>query len=133
MNADRQAVAFGRRVDRPPVPASERPLLHGQQQDLHEAPILGAALDLVDREFDVLRRHHDRGAQPRIAVEPFLGDPVVERAREGRRHVLAEHELDAIEAIADRALGLPAAEDLPGELAQARLPGRRSGRAIRPR
>ena len=84
MDAERQAVALGGGIDRPQVAAAERRLLHGEHEDLHEAPVLGAALDLVDRVFDVLRRHHDRGPQARIAVEPFLGDPVVERAREGR-------------------------------------------------
>ena len=112
MDADRQSVALGRGIDRPEVPPSKRHLLHRQDQHLDEAPVLGAALDLVHRVFGVLHRHDDGGAQPRIAVEPFPGDPVVERAREGRRHVLREQELDAIEAIADRQARLPAVEHL---------------------
>ena len=114
-------MALGGGVDRPQVPAAERRLLHGKHQDLHEAPILGAALDLVDSIFGVLRRDDDRGAQPRIAVEPFLGDPVVERAGEGRGHVLAEQEAYAVEAVQDRQSRLPAVADLGGEF------GRRHG------
>ena len=104
------------RVDRPEMPAAERHLLHRQHQHLDEALVLGAAFDLVDRVFDVLHRHHDRSAQPRIAVEPFLDDPVVDRAGERLRHVLAVQELHAVEAIEDRGAGLPAVAHLGGEL-----------------
>src|SRR6266513_3046378 len=115
------------------MPAPERRLLHGEYQDLYEALVLGAALDLIDGVFGVLHRQHDGGAQARIAIEPFLGDPIVERAGEGRRHVLAEEETHAIEAIADRNPGAPAVADLRREL------GCRRGRSpilvaeIRPR
>ena len=88
-------------IDRPVMPPPERRLLHRQHQHLHEALVLGAALDLVDRVFDVLHRHHDRGAQARIAVEPFLGDPVVERAREAPRAMSSlKTQLHAVEAVA---------------------------------
>ena len=112
MDAERQPVPLGRREDRPMMPPPERHLLHRQHHDLHEAPVLGAALDLVDRVFDVLHRHDDRGAQARIAVEPFLGDPVVQRAVEGARHVLVVDELHAIEAVADRVARVPLVEHL---------------------
>jgi hypothetical protein len=99
VDAERQAMMFGGGIDRPQVPAAERRFLHREHQDLHEAMILGAALDLVDRVFRVLHRDHDRGPQARIAIEPLPRDPVVERAREGSGHVLAEEQTHAIEAI----------------------------------
>ena len=37
MDADRQAVLFGRGVDRPVVTLAQRRVVHHQQQDLHEA------------------------------------------------------------------------------------------------
>ena len=116
MNADRQPVPLGCREDRPVMPAPQRRLLHRQHQDLYETPILGAALNLVDGIFDVLDRDHDRGAQPRIAIEPFLRDPVVERACERARDVLVEDELHAIEAIQDRVARAPVVADLRGQL-----------------
>ena len=116
MDAERQAVALGGGVDRPQVAAAERRLLHREHEDLHEAPVLGATLDLIDRILGVLHRHHDRRPQARIAIEPFLDHPVVERAREGRGHVLAEQQAHAVEAIADGDAGLPAVADLRGEL-----------------
>ena len=102
MNADRQIVARGGGVDRPVGPAAERHLAHGEHQHLDEAAVGGAALDLLDRELRVLQRHHDRGAKRRLGVEPFPGDPVVDGAGEGFRHVIVEHQLDAVEAVADR-------------------------------
>ena len=50
-------------------------------------------------------RDHDRGAQPRIARQPFGCDPVVDRLAEGRRHVGIVHRLRAVEHIADRVAG----------------------------
>ena len=79
MDADRQVVALGGGIERPPVPPPERRLLHGEHPDRDESLVLGDALDLVDRQLDVLGRDDDRSAQARIAVEPFLGDPVVDR------------------------------------------------------
>ena len=116
MDAERQAVAFGGGVDRPQVAPAERRFLHGENEDLHKAAVLGATLDLVDGVFGVLHRQHDRRPQARIAIEPFLHDPVVERAREGRGHVLAEQQTHAIQAIADRDARLPAIAHLRREL-----------------
>jgi hypothetical protein len=112
MNADRQAVPFRRCEDRPEVPAPERGLAHRQHQHLDKTRVRGAAFDLLHGEFDVLQRHHDGGAQARIAVEPLLGDPVVDRAGEGARHVLVEDELHSVEAIADGEVCAPAVEHL---------------------
>jgi len=87
MNADRQAMLFGGAIDRPIAAMAERPVAHHQQQQLDETWIGRATLDLSDGEFDVLRRHQDRGAQPRLAVEPFMGDVAVHRLAQGRRHI----------------------------------------------
>ena len=92
------------------------------------------ALDLLDGELDILQRHHDRGAQARVMIEPLPRNPVVDGAGEGARHVLVEDELDAIEAVADGKGGAPAVEHLGCERARHRSPAacpalRKSGRA----
>ncbi len=115
MDADRQVMLLRRGEQRPPVPAPERRLLHGDELDLHEALVGRAALDLVDRVFDVLGRHHDRGAQPRIAIEPFLGDVVVDRARDRDAHVLAVGQMRAVETVEDRRAGAEPVEHLRGQ------------------
>ena len=109
--------------DRPVVAAAERRLLHRQHENLHEASVGGAALDLLDGVLDVLHRDDDRCAQARIAVEPFFGDKVIERAGEGARHVLVVDELHAVEAIKDRVARAPAVAHLRGDL-------RRVGRRV---
>src|SRR3546814_18311880 len=48
------------------------------------------AFDLLDRQFGALRRHDDRGAQARFAIEPLARHPVVHGPRETGRHVLSE-------------------------------------------
>ena len=40
VNAKREAMALGRRIDRPKMTAPERRFAHRQYQDLHEAGIL---------------------------------------------------------------------------------------------
>ena len=65
------------------VPAAERRFLMASTRHLHEATVGGATLDLLDGEFGSWSGTHDRGAQSRLRIEPFLDDPVVERAREG--------------------------------------------------
>jgi hypothetical protein len=79
VNADGQAVLFRGAIDRPETAMAERPVAHHQQQHLHEALIRSTALDLGDGEFHVLRRHQDRSAQPRFAIEPLMGDPAINR------------------------------------------------------
>ena len=60
-----------------------RPANRGDGMAIAAPGIGSAALDLLDRELGVLEGHHDRGPKPRLRLEPFLGDPVVDRAREG--------------------------------------------------
>ena len=115
MDADRQVMPLRRRVDRPVEALAERHVAHRRHEHLHEAPVGRAALDLVDRHFGILQRHHDRRAQPRLAIEPLPRDPIVERLREGRRHVLAEQQVHAVEAIADGDAGAEARERLAAE------------------
>ncbi len=144
MNPDRQVVAFGGRIDRPEVATPKRHLAHREHQHLDETRIAGATLDLVDREFDILQRHHDGRAQTRVAIEPFPRDPIVHGARKGTRHVLVQDKLYAVEAVADRQARAPAVEHLGLQLADAgryplptlpRLRGRvgRGRTKIRPR
>ena len=102
-----QPVALGGGVDRPVLPPPERQFAGHQQHHLDEPAVGGAALDLRHRQFGVLLRHHDRGAQPGVAVQPLARDPVVHRARHGGAEVLAERRLHAVEAVAD---GDPGAE-----------------------
>ena len=99
MDADGEPQPFGRRIDRPVGALAERHVAHDQHQHLDEALVLGAALDLGDRFFDALGGDHDRTAQPRILVEPFLGQPVVQRAAERVLHVLGEHHLHAVQGL----------------------------------
>ena len=101
MDADGKAMLLGRGIDRPVRTLAERYIAHDQHQHLHETLVLGAALDLGHGFFHALRRDHDRAAQPRILVEPFPGEPVVDRAAERILHVLGKHHLHAIERIAD--------------------------------
>ena len=54
---------------------AERPVTHHQQQHLHEAPVGCAALDLGDGKLDILRRHQDRGAKPRLTIEQLVRNP----------------------------------------------------------
>src|SRR3546814_16094041 len=92
MDADRQAETLRRAEDRPVMAPSERRLVHRQQQDLDEAPVSRAALDFLRGQVRALDRHHDRRAQARTAVEPFLGDPVVDGAAERPRQELGRAE-----------------------------------------
>ena len=74
----------------------------GQQQHLDEAGVHGAAFDLIHRALDALWRDDARGTQARLAVQPFLDDPVVHRLCKSRGQVLAEKRLDPIKAVHDR-------------------------------
>ena len=115
MNADGQPVALGGGIDRPVLPPPQRQLARHQQQHLDEPPVGGAALDLRHRQFGILLRHHDRGAQPGVAVQPLARDPVVHRACHGGAKVLAERRLHAIEAVADGDAGAERVQRLGAE------------------
>ncbi len=129
MNTDRQIMPLCSSIDGLQMPSSERRLVHCQHQHLHETPILGAAFNLVHGILDILEQDHDRGAKPRIAIQPFLRDPVVERAREGFGHILVERKLHTIKAIADRKTRLPTIQNL---FSQSRWIGGRETIAIAP-
>ena len=101
VDADGETQPFGRRIDRPIGALAQGHVAHHQHQHLDEALILSAALDLGHGFFDALRRNHDRAAQPRVLVEPFFGQPVVQRATERVLHVLGKYHLHAVERIAD--------------------------------
>ena len=69
--------------------------------------IRAKALDLLRGVDRVLGGHDDGRAQPRLAVEPLRHQPVVDRAAQRLRQVLAVHRLAAMQAVDD---GEPAAE-----------------------
>ena len=112
MDADRQAMLLSRGVDRPVGAFAERHVTHHKHQHLDEARIFRTALDLRHRLLDALYGYHDRAAQPRFLVEPFLDQPVVERAAECIRHVLGKHHLHAVQGIADALADAEAVERL---------------------
>ena len=107
VDADGESVLLRGGVDRPVGAAAEQHVAHGEQQHLDEAAILRHALDLRDRELRIVHRHQDRRAQPRLAVEQFLRDPVVDGGAQRHRHVLVEQRDRAMQHVAD---GEPAAE-----------------------
>ena len=59
VQADGQAVALGRRIDRPVAAIAERLGRAGQHEHLREGRVVGAALDLGDGRRGVLVRHDD--------------------------------------------------------------------------
>ena len=101
VDADREAVALGGGIDRPVDRLAERLLAEHQHQDLHEARIAGAALDLLHRALGRLHRQHHRAPEPGVLGEPFRRQPVVEGAREGRGQVLVAERLHREQAVAD--------------------------------
>ena len=101
VDADGEPVLFGRRVDRPVWPASEQHVAHGEQQHLDETPIRRHSLDLGDRALRIVHRHQDGGAEPRLAVEQLLRDPVVDGGAQRHRHVLVEQRDGAVQHVAD--------------------------------
>ena len=112
MNADRQPQAFRQPVDRPELPPAERDLAGDQHKHLHETKIVGTALDFRDRKLGIVRRDHDGGAQPWIAAQPLVADPVVGRPAERRGHVFAVKDLCAIEAVENSEARLIAIEHM---------------------
>ena len=70
----------------------------------------------------------------RLLVEPFLDEPVVQRAAECVGHVLGEHHLDAVQGIADAVSGSERIERLlfMSSRLEPGLPceGRQSGREV---
>ena len=133
MDADWQAVLFRRAVDRPVLPPAQRQFGHCQHQHLDEAAVGRHPLDLLGGEIRAVHRHDDGGAQPRVAVKPLGSQPVVDAAAEAGRQVLAEHDLGAVQYVADGEPGLLPVEDvalhadsvLPGGPGQAASPGGR--------
>ena len=101
MHADRHAVLFSRRIDRPVETLAQRNAAHHEKEHLHEALVVRETLDFRDREFGRLRRHEDRCAQPRLGVEPLLGHPIVDGAAQRGRHVLVGIHERSVQRVGD--------------------------------
>ena len=120
MQPDRQIVLRRRLVDRPVIAPAQHHLARHRHQHLHETLVCRLAFDLLGREQRRLRRHHDRGTQPRFLVQPLLGDPVVHRRADRRAHRLADRDLPAIHRVADRHADAERIECLAAHRVQAR-------------
>ena len=94
---------------------AERAVAHHQEQHLDEARIGRAALDLGDGQLDVLGRHQDRRAQPRLTIEPFAGDPTVHRLAQSRRHVGVVERHRAVQHIGDGEAGAESIERIAAQ------------------
>ena len=71
-------------VDRPVPAPAHRLQVAALEQHLHEAAVAGPAAHLGGGSHRILHRQHDRGAQPRVAVQPLRHLPVVGGPRQGR-------------------------------------------------
>ena len=129
MDGERQAVPLGRRPDRPEQPLAQRHVAHGQHHHLHEARIAGAALDFRHRQLGALGGDDDGGAQPLLAVEPFGGDPVVQRAGQRRGQVFVAQPLDAVQAVENGRLRAETVEHMRAQRGQIGAGPAAAGRA----
>ncbi len=86
-------------IDRPELAPAQRDLARHQHQHLHEPVIVGAPFDFGYRHLGIVGGNDDRRAQPRITAQPRVANPIVGRAAKHRRHVLAVHDLGAIQAV----------------------------------
>ena len=134
VDADGEPELFRGGVDRPIGSAAQQHVAHREQQHLDEAAVRRHALDLGDRVRGIVHRHQDRRAQPRLAVEQFLPDPVVDGGAERHRHVLVEQRDRAMQHVADGEAGAERIERLAADHVEV-PPGapdacRQSGRAL---
>ena len=112
MDPDRQIVLHRGFVDWPIIAAAEQHLVHRKKLHLYEPRVSGSELDLLCRVMRVLCRHDDAGAQPRIAIQPFGGNPVVHCAAQCLRQVLAVDGLATVQAVDDGGAAVEAVERL---------------------
>ena len=68
--------------------ATERLVVLGEDQDLHETVVRSPSLDLGDGKLGILGGDDDRASQPRFPVEPFPCQPFVGGAAQGCSHVV---------------------------------------------
>ena len=115
MDADGQAVAFGRFVDRPVLRPAKRQFAADQQQHLHEATVGSPELDLLHRAIGVEHRHDDGGAEARVLVEKFPRGPGVQRPAERDSDGVAVGDLHAVERVQDGRSGAEGLQRLFGE------------------
>ena len=76
--------------------------------------------DLFGGELWAFRGNDNRCAQARIAIEPFLREPIIGRLAKGQAHVLAKHDLCAMDAIAHGELELEMIKHFRFEVAEMR-------------
>ena len=112
VDADRQIVLHRGFVDRPIIAAPEQHLVHREKLHLHEPRVSGSEFDFLRRVMRVLCGHDDAGAQPRIAIQPFGGNPVVHCTAQCLRQVLAVHGLATVQAVDDGGAAVEAVERL---------------------
>ena len=94
-----QPLLGARLVDRPVPAPPHRLLVAALEQHLHEAAVAGTAAHLGGGRHRILDRQHDRGAQPRVPIQPLRHLPVVGGPRQGRgqlevqRHAGGRHRI----------------------------------------
>jgi hypothetical protein len=76
--------SLARLVNRPVLPVPPLALRIAAHHHLDEARIVGESLDLRDGEVGRIEGHVEAPAQARVAAEPLLGQPVVDRAAQSR-------------------------------------------------
>ena len=71
-------------VDRPVLPVAPLAFRVAAHHHLDEARVIGEPLDLLRGQVGRVEGHVDAPAQPRVAGEPLLGEPVVDRPADRR-------------------------------------------------
>src|SRR4051812_18013672 len=78
------------------------------------------AIDLRRRKLRDLTRHHDRGAQTRLLVEPLLDLPVVDGAGQGDSRIGVVQTLDLVGAVQNARLHIEGIKYLGTEVLETR-------------
>ena len=113
---DHQILLQRRLEDREVAAVAVGPLGAGRQEHLDEALVAADASDLGRRHVRMLDRHHDRGAQAGLLLQPVLDLPVVGGSREGFGAVRVVDAVDGVRAVEDADLDVPRIEHLGPDL-----------------
>ena len=117
-------------VDRPVPAPAHRLQVAALEQHLHEAAVAGPAAHLGGGRHRILHRHHDRGTQPRVAVQPLRYLPVVGGPRQGRGELQVPHQAGGRHRIQHRPGNAVRIEEVPAGEVQLRS-GAAAGRRTR--